>query len=345
MSRNVSQFRPSRRTMLIAAALGAGAVLARGASQGLLAAGLKSAERRGLAFGTTVSLRAVHANEQRLNTALDAAWRELAVVEEAASLFRPQSALSRLNRDGLLDAPPVALVEMLTKAIEIASLTDGAFDPTVQPLWRVYQAAHVAGRQATAAEIAAASELIGWRDIELSPSRIRVRPGMGLTLNGVAQGYATDRCLDVLLQHGLEHAFLDTGELGAIGERPDGAPWTAAIADPRKPGDVLGGARPLNGFLATSGDYATTWSADFSHHHILDPRTQRSPIETASVTVLAPSGALADGLATAMMVLGPEKSLTLAESLDGVEALIITKSGALHTTASFPSRPLNETTL
>ncbi|MEQ1719096.1 MAG: FAD:protein FMN transferase, partial [Hyphomicrobium sp.] len=299
--------------------------------------GMKTAQRSGIAFGTKVSLKAQHAEAAVLETALDAAWREIVRVEQAVSLFRSESAISRLNRDGVLDDPPETLVQMLAQALDIARLTDGAFDPTVQPLWKVYDAAFAAGRPATDSDVAAAGALIGFSGVEVGLKRIRLgRPGMALTLNGVAQGFATGRCLAVLGDHGIANAFLDTGEIGAVGTHDDHSPWTAAIADPRQPGTFVALARPLAGVLATSGDYATVWSDDFSHHHILDPKTRHSPPVTASVSVLAHSGGLADGLATAMMVMGPQKSIALAARLPGVEALIVTKSGERFQTPGFP---------
>ena len=329
-----SHWKPSRRQVLITGGL-ASSGLAVGAF--LHASKLKTALRSGIAFGTTVSLKACHADAARLDRALDAAWGEISRVEQAASLFRAESALSDLNRAGRLDAPPHILVQLLTEAMDIAKVTDGAFDPTIQPLWRVYADAFAAGRAATDDEIATASALIGWRDIDVSPQRIQLtRPGMALTLNGIAQGFATGRCLAILKEHAIENAFIDTGEIGVAGKRDDQTAWTAAIADPRQRGDFAGFAQPLSGILATSGDYATVWSTDFSHHHILDPKTHHSPMETASVSVLAQSGSMADGLATAMMVMGPEKSLALTRRLPGVEALIITKSGRQFKTDGFP---------
>jgi thiamine biosynthesis lipoprotein len=331
--------KPSRRQVLIAGGL-CGAGLAAGAAAVFdpsLIAGFKTSDRKGVAFGTIVALKAAHEDAGILEASLDAAWAEMVRVEMAASLFRPQSALSQLNRTGALDNPPALLVDMLKQAIEVAELTGGAFDPTVQPLWLTYDRAYAAGRTASADEVATASALMGWRDISVSHNRIALaRPGMALTLNGIGQGFATERCLAVLAGRGISHAFLDTGEIGATGKREGTGPWTAAIADPRRKGECAALARPLHGVLATSGDYATVWSDDYSHHHILDPQTRRSPPVLASVSVIAPCGGLADGLSTAMMVLGPEKSLALARSLPGVEALLITKSGEHAATAGFP---------
>ena len=330
----------SRRKVLIAGGLaagGLGAIALRGAA----GASEIASERRGIAFGTTVFLKASHHDARTLEAALDAAWMELVHVEDAASLFRADSAICRLNRDGVLAAPPARLVDTLKEALAISQMTDGAFDPTVQPLWRLYDDAYQAGVYATSDEIARASALMGWRDVIVSDCEISFkRPGMGLTLNGIAQGFATGRCLEVLRAHGIENAFIDTGEIGAAGTR-DGdqgydSCWTAAIADPRKPDEAIGLAQPLHGVLATSGDYATVWSSDYTHHHILDPETARSPFVTASVSVLAQSGGLADGLSTAMMVMGPERSLALASRLTSVEALIIAKSGERHATPGFP---------
>ena len=257
----------------------------------------------------------------------------------ALHLSAQSSDLKTAQRFGIAFGTKVALKACHTKAdsLEIARLTDGAFDPTVQPLWRVYAGAYKQQRYASEAEITAARALIGWRNIEIEDKRIQfTKPGMALTLNGIAQGFATGRCLEALAKHGIENAFLDTGEIGASGKRDDQNAWTAGIADPGNQNGVIALARPLNGILATSSDYATVWSDDYTHHHILDPQTARSSYLTASVSVLAQSGGMADGLATAMMVMGPEKSLSLAQNMAGVEALIITKSGERFATSRFP---------
>ena len=336
MKRNPS-WTPSRRQVLIAGGLTGAGLSASALHLSAQSSDLKTAQRFGIAFGTKVSLKACHTKADILDSALDAAWHEMLGVEAAATLFRVESPICQLNRTGRLDNPPELLVQMLKDSLEIARLTDGAFDPTVQPLWRVYAGAYKQQRYASEAEITAARALIGWRNIEIEDKRIQfTKPGMALTLNGIAQGFATGRCLEALAKHGVENAFLDTGEIGASGKRDDQNAWTAGIADPRNQNGVIALARPLNGILATSGDYATVWSDDYTHHHILDPQTARSPYLTASVSVLAQSGGMADGLATAMMVMGPEKSLSLAQNMAGVEAVIITKSGERFVTSRFP---------
>ena len=328
--------RPTRRKVLISGGLAFGA-----AGLGVFSASPSRAsltsQRSGIAFGTVVSLKARHDDLETLTKALDAAWSEVVEVQQAANLFDASSALSRLNRDGKLSEAPAVLVEMLSAAQNISVLTDGAFDVTVQPLWTLYQSAYNAGRKPSDAEISALSDLVNYRNIEIDGDRVRLmKPHMQVTLNGIAQGYATERCLRALARHGVNDAFLNTGEIGVAGSRDESHLWTAAIADPRHEGQSIALVRPPSGVLATSGDYATTFAPDFSVHHIFDPKTLRSPTKVASASVLAQSGAQADALATAMMVMEPDTSLALAHQLQGVEVFLIDKSGTTRHTDGFP---------
>ena len=160
--------------------------------------------------------------------------------------------------------------------------------------------------------------------------------GMGVTLNGIAQGFATDRVLDVLRQHGIESALVDTGELGTVGNKESGAPWTVGIQDPRR-SDAFVSIATLDGrSLATSGDYATAFSADFSYHHIFDPATGRSPQAFRSVSVVASSGLDADALSTAAFVLGLPNGLRLIDEWPGADAMFVLKDGSVQATAGFP---------
>ena len=325
----------SRRQVLISGGLASG-LLVSGAWALGSKTGLQTGRRAGIAFGTTVTLRALHADAARLETALDAAWAQITQVQSAANLFDPESALSRLNRDSILDDAPAALLALLTAARQVSDLTHGAFDVTVQPLWKLYESAFKAGRAPLDSELASVSGLIGYHNVAIDGTTVRLaKPGMAVTLNGIAQGYATQRCLDILAEHGIADAFLSTGEIGVAGHNEGHEPWTAAIAHPRRQGDYIALARPISGVLATSGDYATAFSQDLKANHIFDPVSMKSPQRMASASVIAKSGAYADALATAMMIMEPEASLALAQSL-GVEVYLVDKDGGIARTASFP---------
>ncbi len=326
----------SRRRTILKAALGTALTTAAGLGAASLwlqrapgRAGLREFTAADIAFGTTVSLMVLHHDEATARNAMQAALAAVRNIDQLMSLYRADSEISRLNRDGQLDHPDAHLLTVLQHAQALSQQTRGAFDITVQPLWE----AAASGRD-TRAELGR----IGWRHLQVHAQRVAFRaPGMAVTLNGVAQGYGVDVALAALKQHGIRDALLDTGEFASVGQRDDGKPWTLAVRDPR---DEHAYARVLAAdgrCLATSGDYETHFSEDFSRHHIVDPSTGLSPRELASVSVLAPTGMQADGLSTAMMVLGLQASLDLAARTPGVDIFCVGKDGARHATPGFPA--------
>jgi len=299
----------------------------RRAAPGAASDGLRWQRRELVGFGTTLSLQAGHDDAATLSAALDAAVATLQRIEAQMSLFRDDSALSRLNREGRLAAPPPELRELLAIARDIARRSDGAFDPTVQPLWLAFAGAQAQGRLPAPAEVAAARGLVGWRELRLERDGVRLaRRGMGVTLNGIAQGWAADRVRGVLAAHGIRHALVDAGEYAMAGRNPAGARWTLGIADPRDEGRLLARLFADGRCVATSGDDQAAFSADHRHHHIFDPHTGYSPPGLAGVTVAAPTGALADALTKVFFVAGPERAVAVARHWN-VDALWIAKSG------------------
>jgi thiamine biosynthesis lipoprotein len=204
---------------------------------------------------------------------------------------------------------------------------------TVQPLWRAF---HEAGGLPCAQRRAHAQSLVAWNRVEAGRERVALlRRGMAITLDGLARGYAADLALAALRRHGVRHALVDTGASGALGTNGE-QPWALGVPDPRA-ADALAATGRLDGrCAATSGDYASPFSPDFLHHHILDPATGDSPTELASVTVLAPTGLEADGLSTAFMVMGARRAHALVAHLPGVDLLTINKRGVLWKSAGFP---------
>jgi thiamine biosynthesis lipoprotein len=288
-------------------------------------------------FGAEAKLILLHEEESVAAQAMDAVLVELREVEKVLSLYRPDSAMCRLNREGVLTRPHPFLVEVLRKAQKLSELSGGAFDVTVQPLWELYAAARKAGRIPKAAEIEAARRKVNWRKVEVAQDRIRLgQRGMAITLNALAQGFAADRVLAALRSHSIRHALVNTGEIGAMGCKEDGVPWTLGIQHPRRPDAYAALVRLSDCCMATSGDYATAFSNDFLRHHIFDPATGRSPQELASVTVVAPSGLDADGASTAVMVMGAKRGMKLLESFPGAEAFLVLKDGRTIKTPRFP---------
>ncbi len=319
-------------------ALGAGAAMAGAAvSPAALCyagASLQWRDRALIAFGTTVWLQAGHADAAVAEAGIAAAAAAVQRVDQEMSLFRPDSQVCRLNREGLLLRPDAELVSLLRLARKIAAESSGQFDPTVQPLWALWARSHGQGRRPDAAELAAARALVDWRGLQVSDTAIRLaRPGMAITLNGIAQGHAADMARAALLRHGVRDALLDTGEWWPMGASRQGGAWQLGVADPRGAkllGALLGtlpGTLPADGrALACSSDDKLAFSTDRRDHHILDPRSGYSPTELATVVVAAHSAALADGLTKPMFMGGLNDALALARRW-GVDVLAVDKAG------------------
>ncbi|OQW86228.1 MAG: thiamine biosynthesis protein ApbE [Rhodoferax ferrireducens] len=291
----------------------------------------------GRAFGTTVSIRVLHHDPVTAQAAIDDALAQVSLVDALMSLHQTSSQVFQLNATGQLSHPDAHVRKVLAYARQLASQTGGAFDITVQPLWLAFSQAQTRGALPAPQAITEAKALVNWQGLRVDANQIQLaRPGMAITLNGLAQGYAVDLALAALRARGITHALLDTGEFGALGNKAANQPWVLGIKDPRQT-DALAARVPLDGRqLATSGDYETTFSPDYRHHHIFDPATGDSPTTLASATVLAPTGLMADGLSTAFMVMGADKALALAAALPQVDALLVGKDGSRRKTAYFP---------
>jgi thiamine biosynthesis lipoprotein len=328
-------------TLLAAAATAAGVWRSRagrvsGASGGRADAGEPLPDGRtlireaGLAFGTTVSIAAVHPDPGAARLAAREALAEVRRVDALMTVYRPDSEVGRLNAAGSLTGPHPHLVRVLEFSQRLAALSDGAFDVTVQPLWRCHVAARRRGRLPSPEELAAARALVGWQALEVSTGRVALgRPGMGITLNGVAQGYAADLAFAVLRERGIHDALIDAGEHGAEGSRQPGQPWRVGLQHPRAPDALLAAVAMDGRFLATSGDYACAFTDDFASNHLFDPRTGRSPLGLSSVTVAAASGLEADGLTKPMMVLDLPRARRLLAAFPGAGAVWVDKGGRI----------------
>ncbi|MCY2953552.1 MAG: FAD:protein FMN transferase [Planctomycetota bacterium] len=307
---------------------------------GMEPVGMQCVERTGRALGSVISMAVLHADRNTAQKAIAAAFAQLDQVDQLMSIYRPDSQISRLNRTASLPNPHPWVLEVLRKAQSMSQQSTGAFDITVQPLWDLYAGAQKQGRLPVDAAIQAALAKVNWCMLEVSADRIALPPGMSITLNGIAQGYAADRVAAALQQHGIRHALVNTGEIGAIGRRSDGQQWTVGIQHPRSKDAYVALARLEGRFMATSGDYETTFSKDREYNHIFDPASGRSPRVFSSVTIVAKSGADADALSTAVFVLGHEEGLRLIENTPGAEALLVLKDGRTLATNAFPSATL-----
>jgi len=274
---------------------------------------VRTFEWSGVALGAHARLSLQHPDEEAAKSAIAACLSEVARLEAIFSLHRQDSALARLNACGRLDAAPADLRLLLAEALALAERSGGAFDPTVQPLWTLY--AQYFSNPGAAPEgpprdaIDRAVALVGWRKVEIDGATIRLcEPGMGVTLNGIAQGYITDRVGDLLRTRGFRHVLVDMGEQLALGPKWDGAAWRVGIANPTAPDRTLFELPLGNGAIATSSGYGYRFDPASRFTHILEPNTGLPARQWASVTVVTDLAATADGLSTALTVVPAERA-------------------------------------
>ena len=281
------------------------------------------------------------------STAASAAFDEIHRLNAILSDYDPQSELRRLCRTaGRATAVPeettsgadptpsraVAVSDDLWNVLQasqrMARLSDGAFDVTVGPVVKLWRRARRRHRLPTEQRLAEARERVGYQMIRLHPEGRKVellRPDMRLDLGGIAKGYAVDAALDVLRRHGVTRALIDAGGDIRLGGPPPGeVGWRIAVAgtDREEPSaEVL---LLANTAIATSGD---AWQhveiRGVRYSHIVDPRTGVGLTDRATVTVVAPTGMLADSLASAVSVLGPEPGIELVQKHPGAAVQIV----------------------
>ena len=279
-------------------------------------------------MGTLVTVTVVHPEVAAARAMVADAFNEMARLEDILSRHRQGTPVARLNAEGAVrDAPP-ELIEVMRRATEYSTLTGGAFDVTVAPLLRLYSSRFERGEGLPGdSEVRSALALVGYHGVHIDDRSIFFdEPGMSVTLDDIAKGYVVDRTVDVLVRAGAERVMVDAGGDMASGGREAGdEPWTVGIQDPHDMDGYLGLVRLGGECIATSGDYMQTFTEDRRFHHIIDPRTGRSPDHSSSVTVVAGTAMDADALSTAVLVLGPTDGLRLRERLDGTEGVIVTK--------------------
>lgn len=289
---------------------------------------------RGYALGAAAVLTLYVDDRDWAAGLLDRVVREIRRLESIFSLYQPDSALSVLNRIGRLDAPPSDLIRLLAEAQGYSEASEGAFDATVQPLWILYTA-HFARPGAdpngpSPNELERALDLVDYRRIRFDEQHVVLeRPKMALTLNGIAQGYITDRITELLKASGLTSVLVDLGETRAVGVHPDGRPWRIGIRDPEVPAELTRVIKLSDGAIATSAGMGTTFEHTGQHHHLFDPGSGRSAGRYLSVSVRAPTATAADALSTTFSVLHPDQIRQTISVVGDVDVLAVSRDRQL----------------
>ena len=291
-------------------------------------------QREEAIMGTAIKLE-LWADDRRLGeAAAGAVMDEMHRIDRAMSPHKAGSELSRINRDAARG--PVALTDemfqLLQRAQHFAQLTAGAFDITYAAAGQLYDYRQRVRPSAEA--LARAQACVGWQGLQLDARDRSVRfakDGMRIDLGGFAKGHAIDRAAALLARRGVRHAWVSAGgDSRVLGDRR-GRPWSVAIRDPRRAGEVVA-VLPLEDVsISTSGDYERYFDDGAERvHHLIDPATGRSPSGVHSVTILSADGLTCEALSKAVFVRGVQRGLALVDSLPGTDAVIVDGQGRLH---------------
>jgi thiamine biosynthesis lipoprotein len=266
-------------------------------------------------------------------------------LEGDLSEWREGSPLAEVNRlaGGAPVPAPADLLAVVERALALAETTGGAFDPTWAALWDLWDFRAETPRLPDPAVVERRSRLVDWRRVEVDRAAGTLRlpaPGMKLGLGGIAKGWALDRAAALLRERGYSDFLVVAGGQVIAGGRRGERPWRIGVRDPRgDPDDAFALLDLGDESASTSGDYEAFFVVDgVRYHHILDPATGRPARGLRSATVVAPDATTADALSTALVVLGPERGLALAEELPQVEAVLVDDAGRVLTTAGMASR-------
>lgn len=273
----------------------------------------------GVVLGAESGITLVGLNKTTAKQLTMKVLQEIERLENIFSLHRANSAIRRLNHHGTIDHAAPELVEVLKIALQLSQASEGAFDPTIQPLW---QRLYFAETLPAAGELAALRRRIDYRSVRIDGTSIYfAKPGTQITLNGLAQGFITDRVTALFRDNGLNDVLVELGETYASGRNPALRPWTIAL---RKPGSV-DTARTIaleNQALATSGGYGTPFTVSSKLHHLINARTGLSEHSIGSVSVIAPSAVLADGLSTTLALLPQAEHQKILKHWPGTQAFV-----------------------
>jgi thiamine biosynthesis lipoprotein len=295
-------------------------------------------------MGTYVTITAVAdgVTDDAARAAVGAAFDEITRVDLLMSTYKPQSQLSQVNR--MAGVSPVSvdpeLIETVEDALYVSRLTGGAFDPTVGPLIKLWKIGSDEARLPAKENIDSALRLVDYTQVEVDRPRHTIyikKKGMSLDLGGIAKGYASDRAVAALKARGMRGGIVAcAGDLKLFGSREDGRPWNIGIQHPREKDGLLCTLTLHDAATSTSGDYERYFIKDgVRYHHIMDPRTGRPARRLISVTVMAKDSWLADGMATGLFVMGPDKGYRLAEGHPEIEVLMVTSDGKILATGRF----------
>lgn len=300
---------------------------------------MHEAIRSGYVLGTLINLRA-YGNVPE--AAIDKAFEKLNDIDDKMSAFKENSEISRINLSAGINTQVVSddTYFVVKKAVEYSKILEGTFDPTIRSLVKLWGIGTKEEKIPQRSEIDKALKLVNYNDVILEESNSSIKlkqEKQALDVGGIAKGFAADEVRNIFIKHSIKSALIDLGgNIFALGNKIDNTPWRVGIQNPFKPrGEFIGILSVVNKSIVTSGNYERYFMKDGRRfHHIIDPKTgYPSESKIISATIISDDSIDGDGLSTGIYILGVEKSLSIIESIEGVEAVLVTEDKKVYVTS------------
>ena len=276
-----------------------------------LFASLKKVTWRGKSLGANSSITIYTEDEKHAKQTIQKALKEVERLENIFSLFRNDSDIVRLNKNGYLNNPKKEFVELLNFAQKISKLSDGYFDITVQNLWIAYSK-FSNNEELLKEELEKRKKLISWKNIEISNEKIAFKEkGVKITLNALAQGFITDKITQLFKQNGLENVLVNFGEFRSLGKPSQNRDWQLSINNTKN----IISLKDLA--VSTSASYGTKFNEKY--HHLFNPKDLLNSNSNESISVVAPSATLADAISTTLAVMPEEKREAFIKNFSNIK--------------------------
>jgi FAD:protein FMN transferase len=284
-------------------------------------------------MGTSCNVELWADDAAKGNVDIESVFTEMRRIDTEMSVYKPASEISRVN-DQAADHPvkiSQELYDLFATSIQYSKLTRGTFDITYASVGYLYDyRQHVKPDDAA---IVAALPGIDYRHLRLLPDRMVKfdRKGVRVDLGGIGKGYAVDRGIAVLQAAGVKHAMVNAGgDTRIIGDR-FGRPWIVGIRHPDDKTKIVLKMPLTDAAMSTSGDYERYFDeGGVRYHHILDPKTGKSPHKVRSVTIVGPNATRTDALTKSVFIMGAEEGIAFINTITDVDAVAVAPDGKVY---------------
>ncbi len=287
---------------------------------------IQTIKRTQILMGTVVEIQVKDNDREKAEFAISKAFDEIKRIDNLFSSYKQDSPVWKINNGGSNAAKlPKELLELIIFSDSLWRISDGAFDVSLGNLIELWGFSSELPSVPSEGKLAEKLTASGWKNIRLKNSNtLLLDKKVKFDFGAVAKGYAVDKAIELIKQRGITSALVNAGgEVKGFGNN-----WVVGVQHPRNRNEILSKLKINEMSIATSGDYEQYFEQNGKrYHHILNPETGMPANDCQSVTIISEENRMADALATAVFVLGPEKGMKLVESLSDVEAMMVNSNG------------------